>query len=163
MDTGYLKELKEGYLDTDDVMKVDFVLKYPQLLAKSFGTATPRLSTKQSRSFFDAFNKIYLDVIGKKISMAEAKVELAMLSTKINDKFNKGTVPEDFKTFIDANVAVINDKNDFKAFMYHFEAICNYLKDTKETKTQNSNSNNGSGRNNNNNFRNDRNNGGYRR
>lgn len=141
MITEYLKEVKRGYLDENNVTKLDFILKYPQQLAKDFGEQTPRLSTKQARSFFDAFNKVYLSVIGKKITMAEARVELAMLSSKANDKFNKGAIPKDFKDFLDANVSVIQTEKDFKSFILHFESICNYLKDTK-VKQSNENSNN---------------------
>ena len=34
MNAEYLKELKHGYLDENNVTKLDFILKYPQQLAK---------------------------------------------------------------------------------------------------------------------------------
>lgn len=145
MNTEYLKELKQGYLDSSGVTKLDLILKYPQKLANDFGADTPKLSTKQARSFFNAFNKIYLGVIGKKVTMAEAKVDLAMLSSKANDKFNKGAIPKDFKDLIDANVSAIQTEKDFKSFMLHFESICNYLKDVKPQKSDNKSDNRGSG------------------
>ena len=158
MNAEYLKELKHGYLDENNVTKLDFILKYPQQLAKELGEATPKLSTKQARSFFDAFNKIYLSVIGKKSTLAEAKVDLAMLSSKANDKFNKGAIPKDFKDFIDNNVAAIQTDKDLKSFILHFESLCNYLKDTKTQqnngKYDNRNSGNNTGNNNRNNNRN---------
>lgn len=142
MDTGYLKELHKGYLDEQGVIKRDLILKYPKVLAKNFGEGNPKLSTKQARSFFDAFNKIYLNVIGKREALAEALIDVAMLSTKINDKFNKGTVSEDFKAFIDENVEQIKTEKDLRAFVLHFEAVCNYLKDTKVQKENKSNGGN---------------------
>lgn len=158
MNTEYLKELKHGYLDENNVTKLDFILKYPQQLAKELGEASPKLSTKQARSFFDAFNKIYLSVIGKKATLAEAKVDLAMLSSKANDKFNKGAIPKDFKDFIDNNVAAIQTDKDLKSFILHFESLCNYLKDTKTQqnngKHDNRNSGNNTGNNNRSNNRN---------
>lgn len=158
MNAEYLKELKHGYLDENNVTKLDFILKYPQQLAKELGEATPKLSTKQARSFFDAFNKIYLGVIGKKATLAEAKVDLAMLSSKANDKFNKGAIPKDFKDFIDNNVAAIQTDKDLKSFILHFESLCNYLKDTKTQqnngKYDNRNSGNNTGNNNRSNNRN---------
>ena len=158
MNAEYLKELKHGYLDENNVTKLDFILKYPQQLAKELGEATPKLSTKQARSFFDAFNKIYLSVIGKKATLAEAKVDLAMLSSKANDKFNKGAIPKDFKDFIDNNVAAIQTDKDLKSFILHFESLCNYLKDTKTQpnngKSDNRNSGNNTGNNNRSNNRN---------
>lgn len=158
MNAEYLKELKHGYLDENNVTKLDFILKYPQQLAKELGEATPKLSTKQARSFFDAFNKIYLSVIGKKATLAEAKVDLAMLSSKANDKFNKGAIPKNFKDFIDNNVAAIQTDKDLKSFILHFESLCNYLKDTKTQqnngKYDNRNSGNNTGNNNRNNNRN---------
>lgn len=158
MNAEYLKELKHGYLDENNVTKLDFILKYPQQLAKELGEATPKLSTKQARSFFDAFNKIYLSVIGKKATLAEAKVDLAMLSSKANDKFNKGAIPKDFKDFIDNNVAAIQTDKDLKSFILHFESLCNYLKDTKTQqnngKYDNRNSGNNTGNNNRSNNRN---------
>ena len=158
MNTEYLKELKHGYLDENNVTKLDFILKYPQQLAKELGEASPKLSTKQARSFFDAFNKIYLSVIGKKATLAEAKVDLAMLSSKANDKFNKGAIPKDFKDFIDNNVAAIQTDKDLKSFILHFESLCNYLKDTKTQqnngKSDNRNSGNNTGNNNRSNNRN---------
>ena len=131
MNTTYLNDLKLGYQDANGVTKLDFILKHPQQLAKDFGAASPKLSTKQARSFFNACNKIYLDFISKKTTLAEAKLELAMLSTKVADKFNKGAVPQDFKDFFDANVAAIKTDKDMKSFIMHFEAVCNYLKDAK--------------------------------
>lgn len=158
MNTEYLKELKHGYLDENNVTKLDFILKYPQQLAKELGEETPKLSTKQARSFFDAFNKIYLSVIGKKATLAEAKVDLAMLSSKANDKFNKGAIPKDFKDFIDNNVAAIQTDKDLKSFILHFESLCNYLKDTKTQqnngKYDNRNSGSNTGNNNRSNNRN---------
>lgn len=158
MNAEYLKELKHGYLDENNVTKLDFILKYPQQLAKELGEATPKLSTKQARSFFDAFNKIYLSVIGKKATLAEAKVDLAMISSKANDKFNKGAIPKDFKDFIDNNVAAIQTDKDLKSFILHFESLCNYLKDTKTQqnngKYDNRNSGNNTGNNNRSNNRN---------
>ena len=158
MNTEYLKELKQGYLDENGVTKLDFILKYSQQLANEFGTVTPKLSTKQARSFFDAFNKIYLSVIGKKVTLAEAKVDLAMLSSKANDKFNKGAIPKDFKDFIDANVAAVQTEKDIKSFILHFESVCNYLKDTKAQQSSGNSSYRNSDNNTGNKFNQSRNN-----
>lgn len=132
MNKEYLNDLKLGYQDENGVTKLDLILKYPQQLAKDFGVGNPKLSTKQARSFFNACNKIYLDFISKKTTLAEAKLELAMMSTKVTDKLNKGAVPQDFKDFFDANVEAIKTDKDMKSFIMHFEAVCNYLKDAKE-------------------------------
>lgn len=132
MNAEYCKSVKEGLIGDNGIIKLDFIKnsKYPQMLASDFGKATPKLSSKQARSFYDAVNKVYLDVISKRLSMEEAIVELTMLSSRVNDKLNKGSVPVEFKEFIEMNVEAVRDVNSLKAFVLHFEAIYNNLKDS---------------------------------
>lgn len=150
MNANYVKSVKSGLVDENGVIKLEFIKnnKYPQLLATEMSKATPKLSSKQARSFYGVVNKIYLDVIAGTLTMAEAMVELTMLSSRVNDKLNKGSVPVEFKEFIEENVEVVHDVNTLKAFILHFEAMCNNLKDTNGAnagghKPNNSNRNNG--------------------
>jgi hypothetical protein len=131
MNADYIKNVKSGLVDGKGIIKLDFIKnsKYPQMLANEMSKATPKLSSKQARSFYNVANKVYLDVIAGVITMEEVIVELTMMSSRVTDKLNKGHIPVEFKDFIEANVDVIHDVSTLKAFILHFEAICNNLKD----------------------------------
>lgn len=135
MNTDYCKSVKSGLVDDNGIIKLEFIKnsKYPQIIANEMSKATPKLSSKQARSFYNVVNKIYLDTIAHTLSMNEAIVELTMLSSRVNDKLNKGSVPVEFKEFIEMNVDAVHDVNTLKAFILHFEAICNNLKDVSNT------------------------------
>lgn len=131
MNADYIKCVKSGLVDENGVIKLDFIKnsKYPQMLANEMSKATPKLSSKQARSFYNVVNKVYLDVISGVMNMNEAIADLTMMSSRVMDKFNKGHIPVEFKDFIEANVEAVHDVNTLKAFILHFEAICNNLKD----------------------------------
>lgn len=131
MNADYIKCVKSGLVDENGVIKLDFIKnsKYPQMLANEMSKATPKLSSKQARSFYNVVNKVYLDVISGVMNMNEAIADLTMMSSRVMDKFNKGHIPVEFKDFIEANVEAVRDVNTLKAFILHFEAICNNLKD----------------------------------
>lgn len=171
MNSDYCKSIKSGLVDENGLIKLEFIKnsKYPQILANEMGKATPKLSSKQARSFYNVVNKIYLDAIAGTLSMNEAMVELTMLSSRVNDKFNKGSVPIEFKEFIEMNVDAVDDINTLKAFILHFEAICNNLKDVRNAGRNNTPYKSGGYKNNtntntnNNNRNNNYNNGGKRK
>lgn len=131
MNESYNKELHNGYLDDKGVIRLCFVDGLPQKLADSFNRAEPTLSTKQARTIYDSVNGLYGQLTRKNITFDEAKVELVMLKSRINDKKNKGAISEEFYDFFVDNVDVVKTHKDFMAFTLHFEAICNYLKDGK--------------------------------
>lgn len=133
MNADYCKSMKLGLVDDTGIIKLEFIQnsKYPQILADEMSKGTPKLSSTQARSFYNMVNKVYLDVIANTLSMNEAMVELTMLSSRVKDKFNKGSVPVEFKEFIEMNVDAVHDVGTLKAFILHFEAICNNLKDVK--------------------------------
>lgn len=131
MNAEYSKSVKEGLVDKDGIIKLDFIKnsKYPQMIANEMNKATPKLSQKQARSFYNVVNEIYINVIMGSMSMREAIVELTMLSSRVNDKLNKGSVSEDFKEFIEMNIEAVTDEKSLKAFVLHFEAVYNNLKE----------------------------------
>lgn len=135
MNADYCKSVKAGLVDDNGSIKLDFIKnsKYPQILANEMSKATPKLSSKQARSFYNVVNKIYLNTVAGVLSMNEAMVELTMLSSRVNDKLNKGSVPVEFKEFIEMNVEAVCDVDTLKAFVLHFEAICNNLKEVGNT------------------------------
>ena len=147
MNAEYSKSVKEGLVDKDGIIKLDFIKnsKYPQMIANEMNKATPKLSQKQARSFYNVVNEIYINVIMGSMSMREAIVELTMLSSRVNDKLNKGSVSEDFKEFIEMNVEAVTDEKSLKAFVLHFEAVYNNLKEVNGANNRGYNGHNSNG------------------
>lgn len=152
MNAEYSKSVREGLVDEDGIIKLDFIKnsKYPQMIANEMNNATPKLSQKQARSFYNVVNEIYINVIMGSMPMKEAIVELTMLSSRVNDKLNKGSVSEDFKEFIEMNVEAVTDEKSLKAFVLHFEAVYNNLKEVNAANNRGYNGHNGNGGHNNN-------------
>lgn len=140
MNSEYLKFLKGGYFNDNGVIKIEFIDGYPQKIAEEF--KTKGLSNKQCRTFFDSINKTYNKVILNHKSFEDGVIELHMIKSRINDKLSKGNLPEDFFLFFDKNLEQVNDLNSFEAFKFHFEAICNYLKDNQKNDNKSENRNN---------------------
>ena len=139
MDSSYTKELNSGYINENGAIKIDFIDGFPQKLADEFNKTEPKLSVSQSRAIFDSVNGFYGNYTRKSISFDEVKIELSMLKSRINDKVNKGSIPQEFLDFFDKNINAVKTPDDFRAFKYHFEAVCNYLKDDKKDKNQGNN------------------------
>ncbi len=131
MTTEYQNLIKQGYLNEQGVLKVPFIDQQAKSLADEFNRCMPALSTKQARSIFNIINGIYVKMTTQRISFDEAKMQLVMLKSRINDKVSKGNLSKEFQSFYDLNVTCINTPQDLIAFRLHFEAICNYLKDSK--------------------------------
>lgn len=128
----YQELIKSGYLTDSGSVKVQLVDEQAKALAEEFNQCSPALSTTQARSFFKNVYRIYdLLTKKKKISTDEAIVELMMLKSRISNKVSKKSVPIEFQRFFDLNMSCIKTEADITAFRLHYEAICNYLKDTK--------------------------------
>ena len=141
MNDAYVRDVKAGYYQ-DGKLKLPFIDGYPQEVAKSLTLATPAMSTKQARSFFDTINKTYTAVTLKNKTFDDAVIDLKMLKSRVSDKLGKGTVSEDFNSFIVLNADAVKSFADLKAFTLHFEAVCNYLRNDKsKPKQQNGNDN----------------------
>lgn len=131
LNTDYLQSLKKGYLNEDGVIRIEFVDGFPQTVAKDFGNSTPALSTSQSRAFFDKVNSLNVKAKSNQMKLSEVQIELSMLKSRIQDKVSKNTLPKEFYDFFNANVSAIKDLTTLNAFTFHFEAVCNYMKDVK--------------------------------
>lgn len=110
-----------------EIIKTELLDTKAEELAKSFVDRPPKLSSAQMRRFFGEFrqlekkaNAIGFDPVKPLIKMIKSKASYA--STRPNNR-----IPDTFKKFLNDNVNAINSKEDFKAFMLHFEAVVGFF------------------------------------
>jgi len=98
--------------------------KFPNKLEKN---AAKTLSSAQLRRFFGEFRQLE-----KKVSMLgfeRVKPLIKMVKSKASyaAKPSNPKIPPTFKSFLIENVDSINKKEDFEAFMLHFEAVVGFF------------------------------------
>lgn len=124
----YNRELKDGYfrlIEDRKSLKPEFIVEYPEALAKKLANnSSNKLS--QIWKFYDHVLRIQ-DSIKKGDSLKFCEAELYELLPAVNYAVNRKTVTWDFKNFIKFNIQCIDDDDDLKAFMKHFQSLIAYL------------------------------------
>ncbi|MDY6822378.1 MAG: type III-A CRISPR-associated protein Csm2 [Thermodesulfobacteriota bacterium] len=95
------------------------------------------LSTAQLRKFFGEFRQLQKKINNNVAIEADetkgflkVKPLIKMIKSKAVYAANpkkSGSIPPAFKTFIIENIDIIDEKNDFDAFMLHFEAVVGFF------------------------------------
>lgn len=85
------------------------------------------LSSAQLRRFFGDFKQLAKKV--EKQDFEKIKPFIKMLKSKASYAANPGNpkIPAQFKDFLMGNVDSINTKEEFEAFMLHFEAVVGFF------------------------------------
>lgn len=124
--TEYLEKLDSGYFFEKDYLIEDFIIKYPQLLAKLFYEKGNKVN--QIRNYFDHVVSI-AGVYKMKKDFFRAKIELNKLIPLVTKSLDKQNVTIEFKEFIIKNVSIATKNEDsfLKGFLPHFECIVNYF------------------------------------
>lgn len=109
------------------IIKTELLDEEAEKLAKSFVDRPPKLSSAQMRRFFGEFRQLEKKVFSS-ISFEEVKPLIKMVKSKASYAANRpnNRIPDTFKKFLTDNVNAINTKDDFKAFMLHFEAVVGF-------------------------------------
>jgi CRISPR-associated protein Csm2 len=85
----------------------------------------PDLRSSQLRKFYMEV-KALEDRVKAEEEFDRIKPLIKMLKVKVNYQRGRGLVPPKFVEFITKCVDSVNDKEDFKAFVMHFEAVVGY-------------------------------------
>lgn len=131
------KKLPEGYLDGGyfeqrdgkSVLKRDYILSYPAQIAESMIERDRNMNkSSQIRKYYDYSIRIR-DMMHTGKSFPEVEAEFCRLSNFVAYAESRGLVSRLFVRFIDKNIEAIHNKEDFSAFIKHFEAVVAHLKE----------------------------------
>jgi CRISPR-associated protein Csm2 len=84
----------------------------------------PDLKSSQLRKFYMEVKSLERKVEAE--GFEKIKPLIKMLKVKVNYQRGRGLVPPKFVEFITKCVDNVNDREDFKAFVMHFEAVVGY-------------------------------------
>lgn len=129
----YEKDLKKGYykeIDGKRCLKEEFIVKYPQEIVKRLRyNWNNKNNNKLSQlwKFYDFIRRIQNSLYLNDESLDILKADLYQLMPAANYAFERETISEDFKKFIDLNVTCVKSREDLDAFIKHFQSLIAYL------------------------------------
>jgi CRISPR-associated protein Csm2 len=110
------------------VIKEELVTAEAEKIANELVGDNPRkpdLKSSQLRKFYMEV-KALEDRVKAEEKFDRIKPLIKMLKVKVNYQRGRGLVPPKFVEFITKCVDNVNDREDFKAFVMHFEAVVGY-------------------------------------
>ena len=110
------------------VLKEELVTAEAEKIANELVGDNPRkpdLKSSQLRKFYMEV-KALEDRVKAEEKFDRIKPLIKMLKVKVNYQRGRGLVPPKFVEFITKCVDNVNDREDFKAFVMHFEAVVGY-------------------------------------
>jgi CRISPR-associated protein Csm2 len=134
----YYTELKKGYFTHNGVLKIDYIMLYPEIIADYLGGDGNKLTNTQLRNFYD-----YVRVAESTYKYSKdagnttetIKENLIIKIKKLNGMVtyslgrDNSTVSKEFRQFLLANVEACNTVEDvLNGFIPHFEAVVGYFK-----------------------------------
>lgn len=125
----YQTDLNDGYfklVDNKNSLKPEFIVEYPRKIAWRLKD-DKKNKLSQLWKFYNHAIRIQDTLRQTGDSLETLKAELFELQPYVNYAKGRGTVTQEFKKFIDFNVPCINDNDDLKAFIKHFQSIIAYL------------------------------------
>jgi len=122
----YFKELSRGYFSSNNYLREDFIIHFPDTLAKLFSARGNKIN--QVRNYYEQISMIAGNYKIKK-DFDWVKVELMKLIPLANKSFDKKNISIEFKDFLIKNVqeSVKSEDNFIKGFYPHFECLINYF------------------------------------
>lgn len=125
--------MESYYLNEKGIIKTEMLEAFAEKEAKKLSNATIKnrdTTTTQLRKFFNevkALEKRLKDNGDTDEYFSKIMPLVKMLKAKIHYSFGRDKVPKEFEEFILTKVDNVRDKNDFKAFVLHFEAVVGYF------------------------------------
>ena len=118
--------LKDGYYESEGVLKESLLLDDAKNVAKVFGIARPTVSTHQLRVFYNHCKAI-LSLLDN-VEYSRVKHNIAKLPALAGNGRGRGTLPQEFVDFIEKNVLLVSSEKDFRVFMEHFQAVVGWYR-----------------------------------
>lgn len=120
---GYFKPVEKG---ERPALRREFIIEYPKDIAKALEDREKNKST-QLRRFYDYCIRIR-DMLDRGQSFPEVEGDFCRLAAFAKYAESRGKVSGLFVEFIQKNVDSIHSKDEFYAFVKHFEAVIAYVK-----------------------------------
>ena len=125
----YQKDLQDGYfklVGNKKSLKPEFIVEYPEEIARRLKNYRKN-KLSQLWKFYDHTMRVE-DRLRRNGDPLEILVaELRELQPAVNYAKGRETVTQEFQNFIDFNVKCINDNEDLRAFIKHFQSVIAYL------------------------------------
>lgn len=84
------------------------------------------LSSAQLRRFYGEFKQLQKMIIGKSFEQVKPLIKMVKSKASYAANPNNQKIPNQFKNFLIENIDRINSREDFDAFMLHFEAVVGF-------------------------------------
>lgn len=131
-----LPQLPEGYLQGGyfapaetggrPVLRREYIIGYPEQIAKALDDRDKNKSS-QLRKFYDYCIRIR-DALNQGQSFQALEGDFCRLTGFVKYAEGRGRVTPLFVDFIQKNVEAVHSKEEFGAFIKHFEAVIAYIK-----------------------------------
>lgn len=123
--------LKDGYFQPAaegerPALRREFIIGYPEKIARALEDREKNKST-QLRKFYDYCIRIR-DMLDRGQSFREVESDFCRLLAFVKYAETRGKVSALFVEFIQKNMDMIHSKEEFYAFVKHFEAVIAYIK-----------------------------------
>ncbi len=125
--------MESYYLNEKGIVKTEMLEALAENEAKKLSNAAIKnkeMTTTQLRKFFNevkALEKRLRDNGDSDEYFNKIMPLVKMLKAKISYSSGRKNVTKEFEEFILSKIDKIRDKNDFKAFVLHFEAVVGYF------------------------------------
>jgi|BioPla2DNA2_1021312.scaffolds.fasta_scaffold131975_2 CRISPR-associated protein Csm2 len=125
--------MESYYLNEKGIIKTEMLEALAENEAKKLSNATIKkkdMTTTQLRKFFNevkALEKRLRDNGDSDEYFNKIMPLVKMLKAKIYYSSGRENVTKEFEEFILSKIDKVRDKNDFKAFVLHFEAVVGYF------------------------------------
>ncbi len=125
----YYSLLEKGYFDENGFLLEDFILKFPQKLARRFQSDTNLNKPTQLRKYFDQIQIIEGRYRIKK-QFQYVRIELSKIIPLLNSSKSKGHVSEEYLEFMEKNIELAkkSETNFLNGFMPHLQSLIAYYK-----------------------------------
>lgn len=125
----YKKDLQDGYfrlVGDKKSLKPEFIVEYPEEIARRLKNYRKN-KLSQLWKFYDHTMRVEEKLRRNGDSLEIFEAELCELQPAVNYAKGRDTVTQEFQDFINFNVKCINDIDDLRAFIKHFQSVIAYL------------------------------------
>lgn len=122
---GYLVGGYFNQVNGENVLKKEYIVTYPREIARNLSSAGDKNKPAQLRKFYEASLSLKQNM-QRKGSEYDADT-VAWLKTYVEYAKNRQTITELFYKFINQNIDAIKTREEYFAFVKHFEAVIAYL------------------------------------
>lgn len=118
--------IRASLLDTDAQKQAEKFVVY-QKKDKTKLDKSNSLSSAQLRRFFNEFRQLQKKAEIKEFEQVKPLIKMVKSKAAYAANRSQNKIPDTFKEFLVSNVDAVNTKEEFDAFMLHFEAVVGFF------------------------------------